>query len=153
MKSPGWAAELLSCWCPPINPALPGWGGCAQASSGGWGALLAMPARISAGAARGSQAGPCWPRLWSSPSPGRCAGQSRVWGGAVRSCEGMSLWDRAGDTWRDLAHGSGAGQWLVGNDPTVPREGKSYEFTLAGPQSVPVQSGEQLRAQLLILSM
>lgn len=65
----------------------------------------------------------------------------------------MSLWDRAGDTWRDLAHGSGAGQWLVGNDPTVPREGKSNEFTLAGPQSVPVQSGEQLRAQLLILSM
>lgn len=51
------AAELLSCWCPPLNPALPGCGGCAQAIGsdelcplGGWEALLGMPARSSAGA-------------------------------------------------------------------------------------------------------
>lgn len=67
----------------------------------------------------------------------------------------MSLWDSAG------AHMEGSGtqgwgwaqQWLVGNDPSLPRKGKSNSLTLAGPQSIPVQSGEQLRAQLLILSM
>lgn len=102
---------------------------------------------------------PCCPRLWKSPSSRRSGEQSR---GVGRSCgelmvvhEVMSLWDSAGA----LLEGSGthgwgwARQWLAGSDPSLPEEGKSNSLTLAGLQSIPVQSGEQLRAQLLILSM